>query len=746
MAAPISTDEQQLIEQRFSSLLNSCNKIHPLTKEEEENIYRAFSIARRAHEGQRRKSGEAYIFHPLSVARIAVEEVGLGHTAVICALLHDVVEDTDIDLDQIRVIFGDRVARIVDGVTKINTVTRLTENRLQPDNLSKQAENYRKILLAMCDDVYVIFIKLCDRLHNMRTIDSMKDTKRLAIASETQYLYIPLAHRLGLYNIKTELEELVMRQTNPKEYYDIQARIQQIAADATQLEECFIAPIQALLDKNEYKYTIKSRTKSVFSCWKKMQNKSVEFDEIYDLFAMRIILDVPTESEKAECFKVYALILSLFPPNPSRFRDWITTPKNNGYESLHTTVMSPLGRWVEVQIRSQRMDEVAEKGMAAHFLYKEAHPDEQIEGNPVEEWLQQIRISLENSEKSALDLVEEFKQTLYTREIYLFTPKGENIILPARTTVLDLAFAMHSELGDHCIGAKVNAKVVPVSYVLHSGEQVQVLTSHTSHPTEDWLKTAKTTHARERIKEYLKNQKKGLRAEGNARCKALLHELQISDSPELRQKLQNYFEADNETDLLYRFATGAIGRQELGQFLGNRMIRPKYLLLEPYREYFENTQADTLQPIHAVSPFLLDPKSGTLQARPASCCKPIQGDEVVGITVDNHIEVHRTSCPIALHEMSTHEERIVRARWRNDEHVSFLTGVAITAIDRKGMLQDITQVITHVMELNIRAVTFEATEGVGRGIIMLYLYNLQTLSQLIKHLMEIDGVESVKRI
>ena len=402
-------DDNQLIGTLYDQLINACREQRTLSQKEEDDIFRAFTVARNAHAGVRRKSGEPYITHPLAVALIAVQEVGLGPIAVISALLHDVVEDTDIGLDQIRSLFGDRVARIVDGVTKIDSVSNIVQPQQTDEdnanlpiqdlqNQSHQAENYRKILLAMCDDVYVIFLKLCDRLHNMRTLGSMKDIKKLAISSETQYLYIPLAHRLGLYTIKTELEELVMKYTNPEKYAEIQAKIDLTRGTEAKLKECLTLPIRRLLDEHGYKYTIKTRTKSVYSCWKKMEHKGVDFNEIYDLYAMRIIID---NDDRMECFKVYSLITQKFPPNPSRFRDWINQPKNNGYESLHTTVMTPIGQWVEIQIRTLQMDQVAEKGMAAHFLYKEAHPNEDNGTNAVEQWLMQIRTTLENTEKSA---------------------------------------------------------------------------------------------------------------------------------------------------------------------------------------------------------------------------------------------------------------------------------------------------------------------------------------------------------
>ena len=749
--------EDLAVQRKYEELIEACRTNRQLSADDESNIFRAFTIARNAHADTRRKSGELYIFHPLAVAQIAVSEVGLGPIAVICALLHDVVEDTDITLDTLRAIFGERVARIVDGVTKIDKATMIAE---QNADFSSQAENYRKILLAMCDDAYVIFLKLCDRLHNMRTLGSMKDTKKLAISSETQYLYIPLAHRLGLYNIKTELDDLVMQYTNPDKYAEIANQISQSAGTELKLKECFTAPIRKLLDNNNLHYTIKTRIKSVYSCWKKMQNKGVQFDEIFDLYAMRIILDIPDiedlapeerrQIEKEECFKVYALITGLFRPQPARFRDWITTPKNNGYESLHTTVMSPIGRWVEVQIRTTRMDRIAEKGMAAHFLYKEAHPDEQVKQSPVEEWLQQIRTSLEDPNKNALDLVEEFKETLYTKEIYIFTPKGKTIKLPARSTVLDFAYAIHSELGEHCIGAKVNARVVPTGYRLHSGEQVQVLTSQKTNPTEDWLKEVQTQRAKDHIKDYLRKEKKQYFDEGEQKLRAFLEKSKLTITPERTARLRLFFNCDSDIDLYYRIAQGDITEEGLRQCFHLSRSKPQLLFLQPYQQLFDGKEQNT--PLNAgkksftTSPFLADAQYDNLETQPASCCKPVQGDRVVGIVEDNRIIVHRTNCPTAIHEMSTHEDRIVRVRWRPGEKIAFLTGITITAIDRKGLLQQLTRIISEDMDLNMRAITLETSEGVVHGLIMLYVHNLGGLDQLIESIRAIEGVEQVQRV
>ncbi len=734
--------EEREIQAKYEELIAACRNNYPISGDEEEEIFRAFSVANRAHAGTRRKSGEPYIFHPLAVALIAVKEVGLGPIAAICALLHDVVEDTDISLDQIRTIFGDRVAVIVDGVTKINDVKILQQTD------SKQAENYRKILLSMCNDAYVIFLKLCDRLHNMRTLESMSDTKKLAISSETHYLYVPLAHRLGLYTIKTELEELVMKYTNPVKYNEIAALIDKKREKGTgeKLNRCLKEPIIKMLEDNGYKYKIKTRIKSVYSCWKKMERKGVNFDQIFDLYAMRIILDVPLSKEKEECFKVYSLISTEFKPDPTRFRDWITTPKTNGYESLQTTVMTPIGQWVEIQIRTERMDMIAEKGMAAHFLYKEAHPEENISNSPVEVWLQQIRSTLENTEKSALDLVEEFKETLYTKEIYLFTPKGDMRKLPAHSTVLDFAFSIHSDLGLHCIGAKVNGKVQPISYKLRAGEQVQILTSPKIRPTDEWVNYANTARAKEALKDFLRSQRKGYREEGEQRLESILQKLHLQNTPANLGQIKRFLNLKSETDLYFQLAMGTITEQDIAHSFGRINLdgHNDYFLGE-YGSIFEKNST-AIRDDNGQQSFLLDKEYERYSTVPAPCCNPVQGDHVVGIVTDGKIMVHRTNCKIAMDEMANHENRIVRARWRPGEHVSLMSGIAFTAIDRKGLLTDITQIVSNQMNLNMRAITLEAVEGVVRGIIMLYVLDLDNLTQLISNIKSIEGIEEVRRL
>lgn len=719
--------EERDIQAKYEELIEACRFLKPLSPDEEAGIFRAYQIAKRAHAGTRRKSGEPYIFHPLAVALIAVKEVGLGPIAVICALLHDVVEDTEITLEELRMVFGDRVARIVDGVTKINDVMVLQQSA------SKQAENYRKILLSMCNDPYVIFLKLCDRLHNMRTLGSMKDTKKLIIASETSYLYIPLAHRLGLYTIKTELEELVMRYTNPEKYAEIEAKIAATAGTEEKLKQCLIAPVRQILDSHGYDYTLKTRIKSVFSCWKKIENKHVSFEEIYDLYAMRIILHgLPREQEKEECFRIYALISQQFEPNPKRFRDWISHPKTNGYESLQTTVMTPIGTWVEIQIRTERMDTIAEKGMAAHFLYKEAHPEEDIKGNPVEEWLMQIRTSLEQSDKSALDLVEEFKEALYTKEIYVFTPQGKTITLPSRSTVLDFAYAIHTDLGTHCIGAKVNARVVSRSERLHTGDQVQVLSTENTVPTEEWLNECQTPRAKEAVKDFLRSHKKEYSEQGHRKLKEFYGKLHLKDTPQNWGQLKRFFSNPSDIDLLYDLAVGTVTEHQVAECFGKARPEPNLIFLDKYKEI--------------TTPFLLDKEYENLPTETASCCKPVQGDQVVGIVQGDRIMVHRTNCREAMKEMANHENHVIRAKWRPGEQLALLTGISITAIDRKGLLQEITGHISNEMDLNMRAITLEASEGICRGIIMLYVNDVENLNGLIDKLKSIDAIEDVRRI
>lgn len=744
--------EAKEIDGKYKELIRLCKSQYNLLPDDEDSIFRAFSIARKAHSNVRRKSGELYIFHPLEVATIAVKDIGIGPVGVVCALLHDVVEDTDITLEELRSVFGERVARIIDGLTKISDVFDVQRQSIQ-------AENFKKILLAMCDDVYVIFLKLCDRLHNMRTLDSMEKTKQLAISSETQFLYIPLAHRLGLYSIKSELEDLCMKYTNPQEYFRIKALIDNSEVDRDRFIDEATRPLREVLDARGYKYTMSGRVKSIYSIWSKMVRKGIPFNEVYDVFAVRIILDVPQDVEKEECFRVYSIIASMFRPNPERFRDWVTTPKANGYESLHTTVMGHQKKWLEIQIRSKRMDEIAERGVAAHFLYKENHPEEEIHNDIVENWLHQIRENLDNTDKNALDFVEDFKRSLYTKEIYLFTPKGLMVTLPAGSTVLDFAFAIHTELGLSSMGAKVNSKVVPNNYVLSSGAQIQILSSKKVRPTEEWLSFVKTTHARIEIRKYLREQKKIYKNEGESKLRALLSSISKKDTPDNIEKIKKYCNVDDELDLYYKVAQGEITKNDVENTFRDSKS-PWLMLLSPFKSLLGGKDDTVIknddgslsntslkeQYQYDFGNILLDAKYGNLKPEPASCCKPVPGDDVIGFVEDDCIVVHRTNCRAAIEEMATHKNRIVKAKWRKGEAVSFLAAIEITAMDRRGLLQDLTRVISEEMDLNIRGITIEGSEGVGTGLIMVYVTNLEDLNRLMSKLGSVDGIENVKRI
>ena len=744
--------EEKDIQAKYDELISLCKKKNLISDKEEGTIYRAFSIAKQAHASMRRRSGEPFIFHPLNVAIIAVKEIGLGATGIVCALLHDVVEDTDTTLDDLRMIFGDRVARIIDGLTKIDNIFDTQTNSIQ-------AENFKKILLAMADDVYVIFLKLCDRLHNMRTLGSMSNSKQLIISSETQYLYIPIAHRLGLYTIKTELEELVLKYTNPQAYNHIKELIELTQGDRETFIEDFSTSIRELLDKRGYNYVLNGRVKSIYSIWRKMEKKRVDFEEIYDIFAIRIIIDVPQEVEKEECFKIYSLITSLFHPNPERFRDWITVPKANGYESIHTTVMTPSGRWVEVQIRSKRMDIIAEKGMAAHFLYKEGLSKDDVQSNVADNWLTQIREILENTDTNALDFVDYFKQSLYTKEIYLFTPKGKMITLPAGSTVLDFAFAIHTQLGLACMGAKVNSQVVSNKYVLKSGEQVQIISSRRVQPEENWLDIAKTQRAKDEIKKYFRMQKRKFEVEGKTKLKKILTTLNYPLSASILGDLRTAMGIHSDLDLFYMVAKDQIGENEVRKCFGKEIKQKKmpWLMLASSFKYLFNTgnqqakesnmETDMTEKFqNNIGNILLDGKYENYNIVIADCCKPIQGDDVVGFIEDDKIVVHRTSCQKAMDLLATHENHVVKAKWRKGEPVSFLTGIQMVAIDRKGLLQDLTRIISQEMDLNIRGITLETSKGIGNGIIMVYVNDTESLNGLIEKIRSLEGIESVTRI
>jgi GTP diphosphokinase / guanosine-3',5'-bis(diphosphate) 3'-diphosphatase len=724
--------EKREILRRYRSLLRSCAQI--TDKQDKINIRKAFNIALEAHKDTRRKSGEPYIYHPIAVAQIAVSEIGLGATAVICALLHDVVEDTEISLDYIEHNFGKKVATIIDGLTKIAGVFDQTS--------SLQAENFRKMLLTLSDDVRVILIKLADRLDNMRTLDFMPTEKQLKIASETLYLYAPLAHRLGLYNIKTELEDLSLRYTEPEVYGNITTKLKKTQAVRTRFVNSFIAPIKRNLDQQGFKFEIKGRPKSLYSIWSKMRKKGVSFEEVYDQFAIRIIIDTPPENEKADCWKVYSIVTDFYVPSPERLRDWISTPKANGYESLHTTVMSPTGKWVEVQIRTKRMDEIAEKGYAAHWKYKETGSESNLD-----EWISKIRELLEKPEGNALDFIDDFKLNLFSEEIYVFTPKGELKTLPYNSTALDFAFDIHTDVGVKCIGAKVNQKLVPLSYTLKSGDQVEVITSKKQQPKEDWLKYVVTAKAKTRIKNALKAEKKKLAKEGKYMLEKKLQQFNIPVSKENLDRVMLYFKFSNSQDFYHRIAVGNLDLKKLKEL---NLVNGKLELKDTDDRKNEKKNFEKL--LHSVrgvdaNMLVIGENLDNIEYKLSPCCNPIPGDELFGfVTINDGIKIHRINCPNAIELMSNYGYRIVKARWTSQELIAFLAGIKISGIDNVGIVNKITQIISEELNVNMRSIGFESHDGVFEGIIMVYVHDTDHLKNLLTKLRKVEGISNVERI
>ncbi|MEE1098207.1 MAG: RelA/SpoT family protein [Bacteroidales bacterium] len=714
------------------------------TNLEKRLIRKAFTVAMNAHSGVRRKTGEPYIYHPLEVARIAAEDLSLGATAVVCAFLHDVVEDTEYTLEDIEHIFDAKVAQIIDGLTKIEGVFDYTTNSIQ-------SENFKKLLTAMGDDVRVILLKLCDRLHNMRTLESMPQHKQLKIASETQQLYVPLAHRLGLYKIKSELEDLSTKYINPKAYNDIVLRLQDTEQERNKFIEDFIEPIKKRLEERGFNFSVSGRVKSITSILGKIENKGVSFEDIYDIFAIRIILDVPQSVEKEACFAIYSIISSMYQQRLNRFRDWLTNPKSNGYEALHCTVMSNQGKWVEVQIRSQRMDEVAEKGLAAHYKYKEVQEGEL--DDKLDNWLSQIRELLDNDSSTAVDFVNDFKLEVVTDRIIVFTPKGKTLSLPVGATVLDFAYNVHTDLGNHCMGAKVNFRVVPITHKLRPSDQVEIITSKIVHPKQEWLDFVKTSKASSEIKRYIREFRNGYYESGEEKLKTLYSSLEIEFNEGNIEKLRQYSRHANLTDLYYYIHKGEIAEEEIRRCFSKPEKNSTWLLLRnPFTPKRKPKQVKSLkeeisEQIHNNPETLLIGKDAEkLPYKTAKCCNPVPGDDIVGLIRKDCIEVHRTNCMHAVDEMSKYGNHIIKAKWRENEKISFLAGIKIMGIDRKGLLQEITKVISEIWNINIRGLVMESSEGVFEGSLMVYISDAGNLNRLINNIKAIDGIEKVVRI
>jgi len=703
------------------------------TREDKRAIRKAFDVALEAHKDMRRKSGEPYIYHPIAVARIVAEEIGLGTTAIVCALLHDTVEDTDITLEDVEVLFGEKERKIIDGLTKISGVFDHTS--------SLQAENFRKMLLTLSDDVRVILIKLADRLHNMRTLESMRHDKQLKIASETLYLYAPLAHRLGLYAIKSELEDLSLKYKESELFDEITHKLKKTQAVRTRFINQFKLPIVRELEKQGISFEVKSRTKSVYSIWNKVQNKKIPFEEIYDLFAIRIIIDGNPENEKADCWKVYSLVTDFYQPNPDRLRDWISTPKANGYESLHTTVMSPTGKWVEVQIRSRRMDEIAEKGYAAHWKYKESNNSTE---SSLDGWLGRIRESLENIEDNALDFIDDFKLNLFSDEIFVFTPSGDLKTLPKNATALDFAFEIHTQVGSSCIGAKVNKRLVPLSHGLKSGDQIEILTSKKQRPKEDWLKFVTTARAKSKIKNVLKDEKKKISDDGKEILMRKLSHLKIDFTPENITTLEQIYNLKNSQELFYRITLERLDLKLLKTLTveGGKIVLPK-------QKRAKNKGIDEIlaKSKGASNKLVIGEEQQELDYSLSTCCKPIPGDRVFGfVTVSDGIKIHRNNCPNATQLMSNYAYRIVKAQWHSDELVEFMAGVKFTGIDDVGLVYNITNTISQELSVNMQSISFESNDGIFEGEVMLFVHDTDHLSSLIGKLKNVPGVLTVVRI
>jgi len=723
--------ERKEILNAFKGLLRALKN---RTREDTTLIRKAFDMALEAHKDMRRKSGEPYIYHPIAVARICAEEMGLGATAVVCALLHDTVEDTHITLEDVEDLFGPRVRLIIDGLTKIPEVF--------DENASIQAENFRKMILTISDDLRVVLIKLADRLHNMRTLGSMRADKQLKIASETKFLYAPLAHRLGLYSIKTELEDLSMMYCEPDVYKDIETKLKSTADVRNRFIRRFMSPIRETLLHEGYIFDIKARTKSISSIWRKMQTKDIPFEEVFDVFAIRIILETPIELEKPDCWRIYSIVTDFYQPSPERLRDWVSTPRANGYESLHTTVMSPQGRWVEVQIRSKRMDEIAEKGLAAHYKYKESKNDD----NKLDRWIAEIRDLLDNPEATALDFVNDFKLNLFKDEIYVFTPKGELRVLPIGATILDFAYDIHSDIGSKCIGAKVNNRLMPLSYQLKNGDQLEIITSSKQKPNEEWLKFVVSARAKQRIKSSLNDERKAIAMDGKEILERKFKQFNVRMNSENIGFLEKYFQVPSATELYFRIAKSKIDLarlRELEVVAGALQLVKKEALKKKKESEEENkiigidTNSDTI--------IIGDDFKG-FDYQMAKCCNPIPGDKVFGfITISEGIKVHRNNCPNAVHLMSKYAYRCIKARWKSEKLIERIAAIKIVGIDQLGLVNKLTEIISNQNNVNMKSISFETEDGVFEGRIKVMVYDTEHLEQLTRKFEEVDGIQRVTR-
>ena len=740
--APKEIADEEMINQAFHELLNDyLNTKH---RKKVEIITKAFNFANQAHKGIKRRSGEPYIMHPIAVASIVCNEIGLGSTSICAALLHDVVEDTDYTVEDIENIFGPKIAQIVDGLTKIS-------GGIFGDRASAQAENFKKLLLTMSNDIRVILIKIADRLHNMRTLGSMLPNKQYKIAGETLYIYAPLANRLGLYKIKTELENLSFKYEHPEEYAEIEEKLNATAAERDKVFNDFTAPIRTQLDKMGLKYRILARVKSIYSIWNKMQTKHVPFEEIYDLLAVRIIFEPRNEEEELnDCFDIYVSISKIYKPHPDRLRDWVSHPKANGYQALHVTLMGNNGQWIEVQIRSERMNDVAEQGFAAHWKYKEGGGSED-EGE-LEKWLRTIKEILDDPQPDAIDFLDTIKLNLFASEIFVFTPKGELKTMPQNSTALDFAFSLHTDIGSHCIGAKVNHKLVPLSHKLQSGDQVEILTSKSQRVQPQWEVFATTARARAKIAAILRKERKANQKIGEEILSEFLKKEEVRPEEAVIEKLRKLHNAKNEEELLAAIGSKAIvlGEADKNELKEKQTSNWKKYLTFSFGNSKEKQEEKEPQEKEKINPKeVLKLTEESLQKKyiMAECCHPIPGDDVLGYVDENdRIIIHKRQCPVAAKLKSSYGNRILATEWDTHKELSFLVYIYIKGIDSMGLLNEVTQVISRQLNVNIRKLTIETEDGIFEGKIQLWVHDVDDVKTICNNLKKIQNNKQVSRV
>jgi GTP diphosphokinase / guanosine-3',5'-bis(diphosphate) 3'-diphosphatase len=728
--------ENKAIAQEYKELLRISYQT--LTVDDKKIIRKAFDVAVDAHKNQRRKSGEAYIFHPIAVAKIVASEIGLGATSIAAALMHDVVEDTDITVEDIEKMFNKKVAHLVEGLTKISQVKK-------DMNVSMQAENFRKMLLTLNDDVRVILIKLADRLHNMQTMDSMPEQKQVKIASETLYIYAPLAHRLGLYNIKTKLEDLGLKYTEPSVYEDIVSKIKDTKEEQDLYIKTITDVLKKSLDEENVDYIIKGRPKSIYSIRRKMAAQNVTFDEVYDKFALRIVYKSTQHDEKFVAWKVYSIVTDHYRPSPSRLRDWISSPKSTGYEALHITVMGPKGRWVEVQVRSERMDEIAEKGYAAHYKYKQGATEE----SGLDIWLNLLKEALENSETNAVDFVEDFKMNLYAKEIFVFTPKGEIKSLPKGATSLDFAFSIHSEIGIKTLGTRVNGKLVQLNYELKSGDQIEIITSQNQKPTAHWLEFVTTSRAKNKIRNVLNDNNKKIAEEGKEILTRKLKQLKITISESVINELVNFFKLKTSLDLFYRIGIGTIENQQLKDYAAQKSNVLMTFLKNKIKRSPNTADKDIHKQVitNNYDMLVFGVEQDKLDYKLSACCNPIPGDEVFGfVTINEGIKVHKKDCPNAIAMQSNYAYRILQTKWIDSTQQEFKAVLNITGMDSMGLTNELTKVISNNMHVNIQSISLSGEAGLFKGQVAVVVQNNSILKKMIENIKKIDGIEKVTRV